>query len=171
MLDDNEKRRIAQEVFAITGVAVAENDPLVLAALFYAHKMQEAARQAAGQITTASASTRSVVQDAAEAVRKATASNKALVDMIDARFQKGLRQVAKSQSTHGTGSSNSIRLVFGAFMAGAVAVVLGIAFASGFSYSWMQDAADGRAFNRVRASLDPGTRAKIMAQLKKDIEK
>lgn len=164
-----EQKRIQQEVYAITGQHVPEDDVLVLAALFYAHKMQDAARQAAGHINTAGAASRAVVDDAANAVRQATKNNLVLAEAFDARLQKGLRQVLQFQSRMGGGTALTARHMLAAFAAGAVAVVLAISFASGFSYSWMSDAAMGRAFNRVSPELDPAVRTKVMDQLRKKL--
>lgn len=132
--------------------------------------MQEAAGTAAGHITAASTASRAVVDDAANAVREATATNKSLADAFDARLQKGLRQVLKSQSKAEGVITLTARHLFAAFAAGAAAVILARSFASGFSYSWMSDAAMGRTFNRISPDLDPAVRAKFLEQLKKDLD-
>ena len=169
MADQAERRRIAHDVYTITGVLVPEDDPIVLAALFYAQKLRDAAGDAAGQLTAASVESRAVVTAAVAAIEQATANNKALADAFDARFQKGIRQVLKNQATPGSGITLTIRHLFGAFAAGAAVVILALSFASGFSYSWMSDAAMGRAFNRVSPDLDPALRAKVLEQLKKKL--
>lgn len=169
MVDLAERRRIAHEVYTITGVLVPEDDPIVLAALFYAQKMREAAGDAAGQLVSASAASQAVVDAAMKALQQSASNNRALADAFDARLQKGLQQVRKPQSTPGAGITLTLRHLFAAFAAGAAAVILALSFASGFSYSWMGDAAMGRAFNRVSPDLDPALRAKVLEQLKKKL--
>jgi hypothetical protein len=164
------RRRIAGEVYRVTGVHIPEDDVLVLAALFYSEKLQEAAREAAGHITVATATGRAVVDDAADVVRKAAANNSVLADAIEARLQKGLRQILKSHSTQAGGTVLTARHMLASFAAGAAAVVLATFFAAGFSYSWIGDAADGRAFNRIFSQLGPAAKAKIIEQLKKDMK-
>ena len=45
-----ERRAIATAVFAVTGKKVDEDDPIIIAALFQAHTMREASREAASLI-------------------------------------------------------------------------------------------------------------------------
>lgn len=161
MVDATEKRRIAQEVFAITGAAVPEDDALVLAALFYSHKMQEASRDAAGQIKLANASGRAVIDDAAAVVRQAAASNRALADAFEVRLQKALRQAAKIQTTD-QGPPQGWRgvlagVALGIFIAGGAMSV-----ACNFRLSWFSDARFGAEWATVLPSLPPDLRDKII---------
>lgn len=171
MPDVSDRRRIAHEVYTLTGVLVPEDDVLVLAAMFYAEKMREAARGAAGEIAAAGDSTRVAATEAKEAMRLAIANNKVLADTIDARVQKSLSQVVKAQSTREGGIVLSTKHLFGAFALGAASVVLATCVASGFSYSWMADATVGKAYRAILPELDPQTKAKIMEQLKKSLDK
>jgi len=170
MVDVDKRRRVASEVYRITGVHVPEDDVLVLAALFYSDKMEQAGRDAAGHLTVATATGRAVVNDAAEVARTAAANSKVLADAFDERLQKGLRQVLKAQSMPIGGTILTARHMLASFVAGAAAVVLATFFAAGFSYSWIGDAAAGRTFNRIYPQLDPAIQAKFMDQLRKDLD-
>lgn len=171
MPDVTDRRRIAHEVYTLTGVLVPEDDVLVLAAMFYAEKMREAARDAAGAITAAGDSSRVAADEAKEAVRQATANNKALADLLEARMQRALVQALKAQSTREGGIVLTVKHLFGSFALGAASVVLATCMASGFSYSWMADATVGKAYRAILPDLDPATKAKIMEQLKKSMDK
>jgi hypothetical protein len=148
MVDAMEKRRIAQEVFAITGVAVPEDDALVLAALFYSNKMQEASREAAA------------------VVRQAAASNKALADAFEARLQKALRQAAKSQSRD-QGPPQSWRGVLAGVALGIFIALGTMLVACDFSLTWFSDARFGAEWKHTLPSLDPALRDKMIEHYQK----
>lgn len=166
MVDVVEKRRIAQEVFAITGAAVPEDDALVLAALFYSHKMQEASRNAAGQIKLANASGRAVIDDAAAVVRQAAASNKALADAFEARLQKALRQAARTQSRD-QGPPQGWRGVLAGVVLGIFITLGTMLVACDFSLTWFSDARFGAEWKHTLPSLDPALRDKMIEHYQK----
>lgn len=148
MVDAMEKRRIAQEVFAITGAAVPEDDALVLAALFYSHKLQEASREAAA------------------VVRQTTASNKALADAFEARLQKALRQAAKSQSRD-QGPPQGWRGVLAGVVLGIFIALGTMVVACDFSLTWFSDAKFGAEWKHTLPSLDPALRDKMIEHYQK----
>jgi len=166
MVDVAVRRRIAHEVYMITGVLVPDDDVLMLAALFYSEKMQEAARQAASHFATTNVSTRAIVDDAAATVRKAAASNKALADAIEARVKKAVLEAGRFQSnqdgppTRWRGVLAGVAL--GIYIAGGV-----VSVACGFSFSWIADAHLGMDVKRAMATLEPGVRDKLIEHLEK----
>lgn len=156
-----ERRRIAHEVYMITGVLVPEDDVLVLAALFYSRKLQEAASEAAGQLSSASSANRAIVDEAVNAIRQAAADRQALADAIGAQVKKAVRDAGGVQSTQEGIRPDWRRLLaamaFGAFFtAGAMAV------ACNFSFSWIADARLGSQMRRAFPHFDPVVQDKII---------
>lgn len=166
MVDVNEKDRIVQEVFAITGMAVPENDALVLAALFYSHKLQETARDAVSQINMASASTRTVIDAAAALVQKSVANNKVLADTIESRVKKAVREANRIESS-GEGPPTGWRAVFAGIAFGILLTGGVISVACGFKYSWISDARFGAEWKRVLPDLPPELRDKLIEHFEK----
>jgi hypothetical protein len=161
MVELAERRRIAHEVYMITGVLVPEDDVLVLAALFYSRKLQEAASEAAGQLTSASSASRGVVDEAVKALRQAAADRQALADTISAQVKKAIRDAGSVQSTHESIRPDWRRLlaamVFGAFFTGVA-----ISVACNFSFSWVADARLGSQMKRAFPHFDPFVQDKII---------
>lgn len=166
MVDENEKRRIAQEVFAVTGQAVPENDALVLAALFYSRKLQDAARASADHINTSAASTRAVVDSAAVLVEKAMASNRLLVDAIEVRLKHAVRDASKVQSNQ-AGPPRGWRGVVAGIAFGVIATFGGIGVACNGSLSWISDAAIGHTVMLVYPTLNPGVKDELLEKVAK----
>lgn len=163
MVDVNEKERIVQEVFAITGMAVPENDALVLAALFYSHKLQETARDAVSQINMASASTRAVIDAAAALVQKSATNNKVLPDTIESRVKKAVREASRIDSS-GDGPPTGWRgvlagIAFGILLTGGV-----VGIACNFNRSLFSDARLGAEWRWVLPTLPPDLRDKLIVQ-------
>ena len=93
-----ESRRVAAEVFETTGKKCADDDPIIVAALFQAHSIREASREAAAQFADAAkriqvavedargaaadtaAVARQAVGEAAATARQAAADRKAVAD-------------------------------------------------------------------------------------------
>lgn len=166
MVDVAEHRRIAHEVYTITGVLVPEDDPIVLAALFYAQKLRDAAGDAAGQLASASAESRAVVHSASALIQQSAAERKALADTIEARMKKVIKDAARVQSQQ-EGPPPGWRGVFagvvlGMFLTGGV-----VAVACNFSFAWIQDARIGAEFKRVLPKLDSSLRDKLMEYFEK----
>lgn len=161
MADVTEQRRIAQEVFEITGTAVPEDDAIVLAALFYARKMQDAGRDAARQISSASASSRTIVEDAAALVRTSAANNKFLADAFEVRLQKALRQVISAQSSR-EGPPQGWRGVLAGVALGMFTMAGIVSVACQGSFAWVEDAKVGRMFSDIYPKLSPAAQAEVM---------
>lgn len=161
-----EHKRIQQEVYAITGKHVPEDDVMILAALFYAQKMQDAGRDAAGQITTAGALTRAAVSEATALLRRSVESNKALADAFEARLHKVVRQVTKAQPSQ-EGPPQGWKgvlagVALGIFITGGAMLV-----ACNFRLSWFSDARFGAEWAVVLPSLPPDLRDKMIEHYQK----
>jgi hypothetical protein len=161
-----ERRRIAHEVYMITGILVPEDDVVVLAALFYSRKLREAASEAAEQITRAGAASRIVVDEARSAMRQAAADRQALADAIGAQVKKSIRDAGGGQSTHEGLRPDWRRLLaamaFGCFFAGGA-----IAVACNFNFSWIADARLGSQMRRAFPHFDPVVQDKIIQYFEK----
>jgi len=156
-----ERRRIAHEVYMITGVLVPEDDVLVLAALFYSRKLQDAASDAAGQLTSASTASRMVVDEAVKAIRQAAADRQVLADAIGVQVKKSIREAGGLQS-----SQEGIRQDWRSLLA---AMAFGFCFAGGamavacnFSFSWVADARLGSQMRRAFPHFDAVVQDKII---------
>lgn len=78
MFDEADKRRLAESVFAVTGQKLPEDDPLVVAALFYASSMRLAGDDAAVAIANAAQA------QIAELTRAVEMNRAAAQDFVDA---------------------------------------------------------------------------------------
>jgi hypothetical protein len=163
-----ERRAIAAAVFAVTGKKVDEDDPIIIAALFQAHTMREASREAASLITDAGAAVkvavadaRSVAAEASAMVKQASADRKALADSIAVQVKKAIRDAGGIQSAQESVSSGWRQLlaamVFGALFTGGV-----ISIACNFSFSWVADARLGSQMKRAFPHFDPVVQDKII---------
>jgi hypothetical protein len=110
---------LTTEVFVATGKKCAEDDTTIVAALFQAHTVREAGREAAERIAEATQAVLAAASEAnkaairAEAVAKhaaedrkafaqaAAAAQKALADTIDVRVKKAVMEDGRFQSTRG----------------------------------------------------------------------
>ena len=113
---------------------------------------------------------RMFAEERIRAEKESAARAKMLADAFEARQQKSLLQVLKGRSIENCATPLAAWHVLGGALVGAVAVVLATCFAAGFSYSWVSDAADGRTINRILPKLDPDVKAKIMDQLREDLD-
>jgi hypothetical protein len=162
----SEHKRIQQEVYAITGQHVPEDDVMILAALFYAQKMLEAGRDAAGQINSAGASTRAVVNESAALLRKSLESNRALADAFESRLHKVIRQVANAQTSQNS-PPTGWRGVFAGVALGIFVTLGAMLVACDFSLTWFSDARFGAEWKHTLPSLDPALRDKMIEHYQK----
>jgi hypothetical protein len=154
MVDSDERLRLINEVFAATGRKLTEDDPLTVAALFYAVTVRAAGKEAARDVTAAAAP----LIEAAEAAAKDRA---ALADAFSARLDKHVRQAVKAQADQGDKLIPQWHATV-AFVAGAIGVLLATIVACDFSVSWPNQAAVGRDFLRALPSMEPELRAKLL---------
>lgn len=168
-----ERRAVVTAVFAATGKKVDEDDPIIVAALFYAYTMRKASREAVGQIAEAGEAVKQVVDEARKVAveagtiaRTAAVDEKKRADALDARITKAIREAARTQSSNAgppTGWRGVMAgLAVGFFIAGGI-----ISVACGFSFSWVTDARIGAEFRRVVPTLEPALRDKLMEHLEK----
>jgi hypothetical protein len=162
----SEHKRIQQEVYAITGQHVPEDDVMILAALFYAQKMQDAGRDAAGEVNAAAASTWMVVNESAVLLRKSLESNRALANAFESRLQKLVRQVEKRQAIP-EGPPPGWRGVFAGVALGIFVTLGTMLVACNFSLTWFSDARFGAAWRHTLPSLDPALRDKLIKHYQK----
>ena len=186
-MDVNEERKsIAQAVFAITGDKLPEGDPLITAALFYAQQMRDAGRAAAADITQASEGS-GIAERLGEAVAKRLVVDRSnLSDELEARLQKWIKpdstklaqdldvRMQKWIKVASKGQSGHTRLPFipawyaaVAFVAGAAVLVISASVAGGFNFSRSDDAALGRSLGRALPTLDPEVNAKLIDHMRK----
>ena len=156
-----ERRRIAHEVYMITGVLVPEDDVLVLAALFYSRKLQEAASEAAGQLTSASTASRVVIDEAVKTIRQAAADRQVLADTIGVQVKKAIREAGGLQSSQ-EGIRPDWRRLLAAMAFGACFTGGAIAVACNFSFTWVADARLGSQMRRAFPHFDPVVQDKII---------
>jgi hypothetical protein len=161
MAELDERRRIAHEVYMITGVLVPEDDVLVLAALFYSRKLQEAASEAAGQLTSASTASRVVIDEAVKTIRQAAADRQVLADTIGVQVKKAIREAGGLQSSQ-EGIRPDWRRLLAAMAFGACFTGGAIAVACNFSFTWVADARLGSQMRRAFPHFDPVVQDKII---------
>jgi hypothetical protein len=183
-----DQQRLTELVFAITGDKLPKDDPLVVAALYYAATLREAAKDAATMIISAGeiergelariaveisddgANARLAVEEAKRLLRSASTAQQALADSFENRMTKTLRETAKLQAKQdGQGMVSLVHALLGALAAllsGAVLFAFGTAAVCGYSFSWVNDASVGRAFLRSLPTMDPRLRQKLIDHVK-----
>lgn len=179
-----ERRRLTAEVFAATGKKCAEDDPIIVAALFQAHSVREAGREAVEQIAAAAQDVLVAVGEAnkaavrAEAVAKhasddrkafaqtAAAAQKALADTIDARVKKAVKEAGGFQSTQ-AGPPQGWRGVLSGIALGIFITVGAMLVACDFSLTWFSDARFGAEWKHTLPSLDSALRDKMIEHYQK----
>jgi hypothetical protein len=163
-----ERRAVATAVFAVTGMKVDEDDPIIIAALFQAYTMREASREATSMILDASSVLKLAVDDArcntreaSAIVKQLAADRKALVDAIGVQVKKAIRDAGGVESTQDGIRRDWRRLLaaiaFGAFFTGGA-----MAVACNFSFSWIADARLGSQMRRAFPHFDPVVQDKII---------
>lgn len=190
-----ERRRLTAEVFAVTGKKCAEDDPIIVAALFQAHSVREAGRDAVDQIAQAvqavltsaadvntaavraetvakhAADERKAFAQAAADERKAfaqtaSAAQKALADSIDTQVKKAVRDASRAQSTQ-EGPPQGWRGVVAGVVLGVFISFGTMLVACNFRLSWFSDARFGAEWAQTLPSLDPALRDKMIEHYQK----
>jgi hypothetical protein len=182
-----DQQRLTELVFAVTGEKLPSDDPLVVAALFYADTLRVAAKDAAELVESAGSAEREHLTRTAVEIRDAGASarllvdeskhllltaanvQKALADSFEARLTEALRDAAKVQARQNGISMISVQhAALGALVAlllGAALFAFGTAGVCGYSFSWMNDASVGREFLRTLPTMNPTLRKKHVDHL------
>ncbi|WP_141839311.1 hypothetical protein [Herbaspirillum sp. SJZ107] len=188
MIEVRERKRLAQDVFSLTGQRLDEDDPVTVAALFYAQLLREASESAVEQTQSVNREAAAAVQEAMalcrnfEAERNAFATEMAkertrreveyaierrkLVAELDGKIQRCVK-IASRNNAAGAQSDWLPWPVSLAFTLGMFVFAAMVTVACDFNFSWVQDAKIGRAFIRATPDLDPGTRAKLLGRLEK----
>lgn len=185
---DEERKKIVDEIFRVTGRIVLDTDPVVTAALFFSHKLLEAGTIAAKQISDAAVTAQASVQAAQLACQTLQVEQRRFVEIaagecaaraseskaerskmaaeIDAKVQRWAKTVGRVQSTD-SGRRISAWYPFAAFFAG-IALSLGVEFVwFDFSLNWTNDLLVGRAFNRAKPNFDPDLRKRLIEYFEK----
>lgn len=187
MSEKDDQRRLAESVFAVTGEKLPEDDPLVVAALFYADTLRVAAKDAAATVASAgeierahlahnavklgeaTTATLLLIDEAKRLVKSASAAQQLLADSFETRMHKAMREYTKQQARQGgQGSVPTVHAglaVIAALLLGAALFAFGTAAVCGYSFSWMNDASVGRAFLRTLPTMDPAQREKLVDHL------
>lgn len=189
---EDDQRRLAETVFAVTGQRLPADDPLVVAALFYADTLRHASADAAQSIlatgqtagamlteavvsacdaareaqTTMQTTAEAMMQAAAAERKEAATDRKALVTDIEKRVQQCLRQAAPRQSSDACTRWTATELV--AAVAAGVVLLFCVEFVwFDFSLDWTRDVRAGRAFNRLVPTLAPDLRKRLIEHIEK----
>lgn len=188
MVREDDKRRLAEAVFAVTGEKLPQDDPLVIAALFYAETVRSAGAEAAAAIQAAGAEAaaavraagleqaaavgkRNAVQEGAlqEVVillRRAAAERNAIGEDMGTRMQKCLSQAIHKQPTGAPVRRSAMEVV--ATIAAGVVLLFCVEFVwFDYSMDWVNDLRTGRKFNRSVPTLDPDLRKRLIEHIEK----
>jgi hypothetical protein len=190
MVSQTDRQRISEEVFAVTGEKLPADDPLVLAALFYAATVREAAATvrdagtaAATRVTAASVDLLEFAQSVADEhvafiaafearferlAYEAAAERAAIVNACEARLEKHMHRVAEVKSKPDEEPMVPRWYLGAAFSGGAVAFALATFVACDFSVSWPTESAVGREFMRSLPSMPPKLKAELLEYVEPD---
>jgi Fe2+ transport system protein B len=188
MVDQDARRKVVEAVFASTGEALSEKDPLVVATLFYADTVRAAAREAVSIILAAGDSQRAAVErtgaeqraanesaaagqrvaleEAQLLLRKLAAERKAMGEDLEKRIQQCMRQAVTGEPAKIQSRRTALQIL-GAVAAGVVLTAAVEFMMFGLSFSWVNDMQVGRAFLRAAPSLDPDLRNRLIKHFEK----
>jgi hypothetical protein len=179
-----ERRAVTAEVFAATGKKCADDDPIIIAALFQAQTIRGAGQEAVEQIAQAAEALMSAVESAskvaanAEAIaqhaaadRKAFANTaaterRALADAVEARLKKSYRDLGGAQSTQEGIPTGWRGVLAGAALGFFMAVAL-LSIACNFNSSLLADARLGAEWKQVFPALPPALRNQLLEHFEK----
>ena len=163
---EEDQRRLAETVFAVTGEKLPQNDPLVVAALFYADTLRQASKEAASVILAAGDNQRVALEEAQLLLRRLAAERKAMGEDLEKRIQQCMRQAVTGEPSKSHNRRTAIQIL-GAVAAGVVLTAAVEFMMFGFSFSWVNDMQVGRAFLRSAPSLDPDLRKRLLEHFEK----
>jgi hypothetical protein len=179
-----ERSRLTAEVFALTGKKCAEDDPIIVAALFQTHSVRAAGREIVEEITGATQAVLVAVSEASRAAARAeavansaaddrkaiaqaaAAAQKALANTIDSQIKKAVREAGRVHST-GQGPPQGWRGVLAGVALGIFVALGTMLVACNFSLTWFSDARFGAEWKHVLPSLDPALRDKMIEHFEK----
>lgn len=168
MLKSSERKAVAEAIFSITGDKVAESDPVVTAALFYAHQVREAGHNASQEIIGASGAAVNAAKAVEAAAKRMELERDKLAHELETRVLKCVR-IARGSPV---GPISALTLVpawymFASLVCGATLSLFVGAWSGKFSWDHSQEAAIGRSFIRSLPTLDPDVKAKLIEHMRK----
>lgn len=168
MLVSSDRKAIAEAIFSITGDKVAESDPVVTAALFYAHQVREAGRHASQEIIGASGAAVNAAKAVETAAKRMEIERDKLAQELETRVLKCIR-IAKGSPVGPVSAFAFVPAwcVFAALVCGATLSLVVGAWSGKFSWDLSQEAAIGRSFIRSLPTLDPDVKAKLIEHMRK----
>lgn len=168
MFQSSDRKAVAEAIFSITGDKVAESDPVVTAALFYAHQVREAGHSAAKEIIGASSAAVNAAKAVEAAAKRMELEREKLATELETRVLKCIR-IAKSSPVEHISALTPVPAwcVFAALVTGAVLSLFVGAWSGKFSWDHSQEAAIGRSFIRSLPTLDPDVKAKLIEHMRK----
>jgi hypothetical protein len=160
------RKQIVDDVFSATGAKMEHDDPLVIAALYYSHEMRAASSAVSAELQRVAGELRVAAQLAAVANASVAADRAKFMKDVEAHIVQCAKQASKAQS----GPLQLDRLPTWYALAGAV--IMAVIFSTGWTIAaahgstQAEEAAVGRAFNRVAPTLDPKIKAQLYERLR-----
>lgn len=170
-----ERRRIAVDIFDITGQKVDLDDPVVTAALFYSAKMQQGANEIRKATEEAQ---RSVTMLAASSIAQATKIESEKIKSKLSHFAEGIKRDVLSAVDTDTSNPDRRRSIFATGVTLFLVACSGVAVGaycfpapSVLTPSQTKDLNMARELREVLPHLDNQTREKLISALEGQIKK
>jgi hypothetical protein len=166
-MDASTKRKqIVDDVFSATGAKMEHDDPLVIAALYYSHEMRAASSAVSAQLQQVAGELRAAAQLAVAANASVAADRAKFMRDVESHIVKCLKQASKAQpDLREQGRVPTWYALSGALIM-AVIFSTGWTIAAAYGSVQAEEAAVGRAFNRVAPTLDPKIKAQLYERLR-----
>ena len=163
-----QRKKIVDDVFSITGFKMQDDDPLVTAALFYSQVMRDASEAASVEMRAIAGEIKGASEAALAANRTTSAARMTLMKDIERHVVRCVGQagVAKVQA-------GEIRYV-PVWQAAAGAIIVGVMLATTWHFGFAQgaehaqEAAVGRTFTRAVSTMDPKLRDQVIDHIRKN---
>lgn len=160
-----ESKKIVDEVFSATGVKMSPDDPLVIAALFYSHRLRQAGDAVSSDLEMVAADIRAAALTAMPDSDFSEVAKTKLMRDIELRI---VRCIKTASAGGGRNAHPYVPAWYALVGAVAGAVLIAGAWIAGIERGSVQadEAAVGRSFARVVSKMDPKLRAELMEQLR-----
>lgn len=158
------QKQVVDDVFSATGAKLAQDDPLVVAALFYSHEMRVAGKEISESLEKATTDLRDAAQLALPAHGAAAAERAKLMRDIETHI---VRCVKTASAAGGRKAHPYVPAWYALAGAIAGALLLWAAWMIGIDRGSARadEAAVGRAFARGVSTMDPKLKALLMDHL------
>lgn len=166
-MDPTNRKRLVDDVFVLTGKKLEMDDPLVVAALYYSHVMQEASAEVSTRLSAAAQEIMVAAQHASTVNASIQADKAKLLREVEIQVAKGVRAGAKARSATGSFSHVPIKYAIAGAMGGAVALATLFYFGVETVAERERQASIGRAFSRSVQTLDPKLRQQLLDHVEK----